>query len=189
MSRSAAWSLSLVLLAPSAQDPGQQAAVLQRAAELARPVAQHALLARLVGNWQVEVVTRDRDGRERTERGTIEGTAQLGGRYVELHHRWSTAGGPLEGLQVLGYHTLHQLYTSSWRDDRSTWAVDCSGVPDAAAPDRLVLNGALVDARDPAGRAFRFELELDGDTRVTARVFDTEAGALVLRQTQRWTRP
>lgn len=180
--------LSLCLWAPLGQDPVRDAALLQRAAELARPGEPHARLARLVGDWDVAVVTVLPDGSERTDRGTATGRAQLGGRYVELAFGLATAGGELHALQVLGFHTLHQVYTSSWRDDHSTWSVECSGAPDASAPERLVLHGSAVDAKDPEGRPFRLELDLDVEGAVTVRQFDRRDGAFVLRQTQRWTR-
>jgi hypothetical protein len=180
------WLLTLFAAVP--QEPVPQAAALQRAAELARPGEPHARLARLVGSWQVEATTVGADGRERVERGTIVAEPLLGGRYVSLHHRLQTDGGTLEGLQILGFHTLHQVYTASWRDDHSTWSVDCSGAPDAATPDRLVLHGTLVDAGDPAGRPFRLELDLADRRRVAVRVFEQQGGAMVRRQTQQWTR-
>ncbi|MBX3463051.1 MAG: DUF1579 family protein [Planctomycetes bacterium] len=179
--------LLLVPLLPGPQEPAGQAAALQRTAALAAPGEPHARLARLVGRWQVETTTTDAAGEAHVDRGTLQGELLLGGRYVQLQVERSLAGGPLRGLQILGFHALHQVYTSSWRDDHSTWSVECSGAPGGHA-DRLVLHGTLVDARDPAGRPFRYELDFTDERRVDVRVFDTQAGALVLRQTQRWTR-
>ncbi|MBL8726824.1 MAG: DUF1579 family protein [Planctomycetes bacterium] len=173
---------------PVAQDPMPPPSALQRAAELARPAEPHQRLQRLLGSWQVTSTTTTAAGAEaRVERGTIEGTSLLGGRYVMLHYRLQVEGGGLEAVQLLGFHTLHQLYTSSWRDDHSTWAIECNGPPDAAAPDRLVLHGTLVDVQDAEGHPFRLELDL-GDERVEVRLFETVGGAPVLRQTQQWTR-
>lgn len=180
--------LAVVLPLPVAQDPAPRPSVLQRAAELARPAEAHQRLQRLLGRWQVvSTTTIGADAEPRVERGTIEGTSMLGGRYVMLKYALQVEGGGLEAMQLLGFHTLHQLYTSSWRDDHSTWSIECDGPPDAAAPDRLVLHGTLVDVQDPEGRPFRLELDL-GDERVEVRLFDTVGGALVLRQTQQWTR-
>jgi hypothetical protein len=170
------------------QDPGQQAAMLQRAAQLALPAEPHRRLLRLLGRWNVASTTAAGAGAAaRTERGTIDGSSLLGGRYVMLHVRMQIEGGTLEAYQLFGFDTLHQLYTASWRDDHSTWSIECRGAPNALAPDRLVLHGSLTDARDPEGRAFRLELDL-GDERIDVRLFDTVSGELSLRQTQQWTR-
>jgi hypothetical protein len=180
--------LLLSLFAAASQDPMPSAAALQRAAELARPAEPHQRLQRLLGHWQVTATTTTTaDAAPRVDHGTIEGTSLLGGRYVMLHHQLQVEGGGLEAIQLLGFHTLHQLYTSSWRDDHSTWSIECNGPFDAAAPDRLVLHGTLVDVRDPEGRPFRLELDL-GDERIDVRLFDTVAGKLALRQSQQWTR-
>ncbi len=176
----------VTLFAAAPQDPVQQAAALQRAAELARPAEPHRRLQRLLGLWNV-ISTTQTDAAPRVDRGTVEGTSLLGGRYVMLHYHLQVEGGALEAIQLLGFHTLHQVYTASWRDDHSTWSVECSGAPDPVAADHLVLHGTLVDVRDPEGRPFRLELEL-GEERVDVRLFDTVAGKLALRQSQRWTR-
>lgn len=169
------------------QDPAQPAAVVQRAAELARPAEPHQRLLRLLGRWNVASTTTVAGAAGRVEHGTVDGSSLLGGRYVQLHFRLQLEGGALEAYQLFGFDTLHQLYTASWRDDHSTWAIDASGAPNVAAPDRLVLHGTLTDARDPEGRPFRLELDL-GDERVQVRIFDTVGGDQVLRQTQQWTR-
>lgn len=172
---------------PQGQEPS--AAALQRAAELARPATAHQRLQRLVGRWNVAVATvlAADAGPATAETGAMVASALLGGRYVQLQFELQSVGGAFAGLQLLGFDNLHQLYTSSWRDERSTWSVECAGAPVAAAPDRLVLYGTLADARDPEGRAFRLEFDL-ADERVDVRLYDTVAGEPTLRQTQRWTR-
>ena len=116
------------------------------------------------------------------------GTAMLGGRYVALRFTMELAGAPFEAMQLLGFDTLRQQYTSSWRDDLSTWAVDASGPLRAEALDQLALAGTLVDARDPTGRPFRMALDLRSAQQVVVELHDTLDGRDHLVQTQRWTK-
>lgn len=114
--------LVLGLSLPSSQDPRHDAAMLRQAQQLAVPVAQHQRLQRLTGEWKVASQAMGT-----TSEGAVAGKAMLGGRYVVLSYRLPRAGRELEAVQLLGFDTLHQVYTSSWRDDASTWAVEASG--------------------------------------------------------------
>lgn len=189
MTRTAWVAGALLLLCGGAgQDPQPAASVLQETFELARVGAPHRLLARLVGTWDVAIETNAADGSVAAGTGRLTAQAMLGDRYVVLNHRLQLAGTALEAVQILGYDALAQAYTSSWRDDHSTWSVEAAGSADADAPERLSLRGALRDAADPDGRPFRIELDLRAADAVTMRLFEGPRGSEVLRQTQRWTR-
>lgn len=175
--------LVLGLSLPSSQDPRHDAAMLRQAQQLAVPVAQHQRLQRLTGEWKVASQAMGT-----TSEGVVAGQSMLGDRYVVLRYRLPRAGRELEAVQLLGFDTLHQVYTSSWRDDASTWSVEASGSPDPEAPDRLVLRGSVGDARDPSGRPYRIEFDLGRPDEVTVQLFDTIDGKDVRVETQRWRR-
>jgi len=181
---------AVLFLFVSPQDPVADAQMLKRAQQLAIPVAQHELLKALAGTWDVTVRTTPPGGAESVETGTMVGKTMLGGRYVVLNFTLQLQGKPCEAVQILGFDTLAQQYTASWRDDHSTWSVECRGNVDAANPERMRMRGTLVDARDAAGRPFAFELLLpkpDGKT-VEVTVHDTYEGREFLLQKQTWTR-
>lgn len=186
--------LLLVFAAPLAQDPQPDPAVLQHAQELARTGAPHRVLARLCATWDIAIETPQAGGGEpRRDSGTAVGTTVLGGRYVALDHSLQLAGHPVHALQLLGFDMLRELYTSSWRDDLSTWAVEAAGPASEQEPDLLVLRGTLVDAANPTGRAFRMAIDLRTPDVVTVRVLGRvdegdEARGDVVLQTQRWTK-
>lgn len=176
-----------LLLAP--QDP-LHPDILKRAQQLARAGAEHARLARLAGTWDIVLHTSMPGEAERTDRGTVVGKAILGGRFVVLNYVIALPDKALEGVQILGFDNLSQQYTASWRDDHSTWAVECAGSPNREVPERIQLRGSLRDARDPNGRPFRFALTLpaaDGDN-VAVAIHDSQDGVEFLLQTQEWTR-
>ncbi len=170
------------------QDPARQPEVLQRADRVAAVTDAHRRLGRLVGSWTIELRNTPPKSAEQTGRGTVEATSILGGRWIQLEYRFELQGRPVQAMQLLGFDELRQLYTASWRDDLSTWAVDCAGVPLEPSPDVLRMHGSLADARDPTGRPFRLELDLSSKDAVSARVFDSEDGEEFLLQTQTWAR-
>ncbi|MBM4060411.1 MAG: DUF1579 domain-containing protein [Planctomycetes bacterium] len=171
---------------PSPQDPAVPAGVLARAQTLARTGEAHQRLQQLAGTWDVEVRTPEAGG-AREERGTPVGKGILGGRYMVLNYQLVLRGRPLEAVQILGFDNLRQLYTASWRDDLSTWSVECQGTPDPAAPARLSLRGELTDAQDPSGRPFRLEFDLATAGLVHVRLHEERDGKPVLVQQQHWT--
>lgn len=180
----AAVAVSLVALS---QDPSREPGMLRSAQQLAVTTAEHQLLQRLVGEWDVVSTTFPPGGKPQEARGRIVGKAILGGRYVVLNHTLAVGGSKLEAVQLLGFDTLRGHYTSSWRDDVSTWAVDCSGGAVDGQPLQWVLRGTLADARTPSGRAFRCKFDLRTDKAVKVELFDAHEGEEVRVQTQAWT--
>jgi hypothetical protein len=170
------------------QDPAADARVLQQAHKLAQPVEHHRLLARLAGEWDVVVHTTPPGGAPRDDRGRVVGALILGGRYVVLDFVLQLRDVKVEAVQILGFDTLRKLWTSSWRDELATWSIEASGPPTADAPARLVMTGALTDARDPTGRPFRLQLDVVSDAQVAVRLFDSYDGREFEVQRQEWTR-
>ena len=182
----AAAALSVVCLLTAVQDPAPGPATLRTAQQLAVPTAEHARLQRLVGEWNVAV--QPAAGRE--ERGRMHAAAILGGRHVVLNFAFELQGAKVEAVQILGFDTLRQVYTSSWRDDLSTWSVEAAGAARPDNPEQLRLPGTVCDARDPTGRPFRLEFDLPAVAaarEVVVRLYDTVDGKDVLMQTQRWS--
>ena len=188
MARLAVAVLTAALLLSGPQDPVPDPKLLHEAKQLSLPTEHHTRLQRLLGDWEVSVRTPVAGGEPREERGRMNAGAILGGRFLVLNFVLELQGAKVEGVQILGFDTLHQLYTASWRDDLSTWSVECSGPPSAEAPDVLVLTGTLADVRDPTGRPFKLVLDLSKERAVTMRTFATAGGTDVELQSQQWTK-
>ncbi|MFK7740145.1 MAG: DUF1579 family protein [Planctomycetota bacterium] len=173
------------------------AAVLQTSQVLSRTTEHHQRLARLVGDWEIQLQTHVRPdvasgdtGKNSgpvQDNGTMQARAILGGRYVICSFTLNLQGNRFEAVQILGFDSLREVYTSSWRDSGSTWAVTCEGEPGERA-DVLILRGTLVDAQSPRGRAFRCTLDVgDGDA-IQVTIHEGSRGSEVLVQSQQWTR-
>ena len=170
-----------------AQDPLREPGMLRSAQQLAVTTAQHQVLQQLVGEWDVVSTTFPPGGAAQEARGRSVGKLILGGRYVVLNHSLVVGGSKVEAVQLLGFDTLRGHYTSSWRDDVSTWAVECSGAAVDGQPLQWLLRGTLADARTPAGRAFRCTFDLRDTKVVKVELFDAHEGVEVRVQSQTWT--
>lgn len=189
-------AVSVALVGVFLQDPQPSAAagvrqpdaeVLQHALELARPTSEHERLGRLVGSWRVQMTTFGAEGAPHQAAGKMVCRAILGGRYVVLNFDLELAERRLEAVQILGFDTMLQSYTASWRDSGSTWSIECRGVPGDEA-EVLQLRGSLVDARSPRGRPFRLTLDLSDRARVPVTIHEGVPASEVLVQQQVWTR-
>ncbi|MGE3171022.1 MAG: DUF1579 family protein [Planctomycetota bacterium] len=174
--------------APGDLDALQLAQAMATTMRLAQPGEPHRRLAGLAGAFDVEMTLQAPGLEAQTTRGTARAAAVLGGRYVVVNLTARIGGVLFEGLYVFGFDNMHSLYTCSWRDSMSTWAVDCSGPP-PKAPDasELVLGGTLVDAASTTGRPFELHLEFTADG-FAVSVHDTIGAQKVEVMRQRFTR-
>jgi hypothetical protein len=175
-------------LALAPQDPRPDPATLHRAKQLSLTTEHHTRLQQVLGEWDVAVHTALPGGDPREDRGKLVAASILGGRYMVLNFTLELQDAKLDAVLILGFDTLRQVYTASWRDSLSTWSVDCSGAPTAETPDVLTMVGTVADARDPTGRPLRLVLELAKDKPITMRTFETIGGKEVEVQVQRWTK-
>lgn len=160
---------------------------LRRAQELSRTTPEHERLRKLTGKWQVTLRNHGPDGKVHEGRGQILGQTMLGGRYVALNLQAKMHGQDVEAVQLVGYDTLQKSYTSSWRDNASTWATECHGGVGNEA-DVITMTGRLHDAHTPTGRGFRVVMDLRQKDRVTVKMFEERGLEDALLQEQLWKR-
>ncbi|MFN3240781.1 MAG: DUF1579 family protein [Planctomycetota bacterium] len=170
---------------PNVRQPDAES--LRRARELSKTVAQHDVLRRLGGKWNVTVKTTAPDGKVHEDTGKVAGVGMLGGRYVALNFELDLQGNELQALQIVGFDTLKGLYTASWRDTGSTWGVECRGEPGDDV-NVITMRGSMVDAFTPNGRPFRLQFDVRERGEVLVRIWEGMAGKEVLLQEQRWVR-
>lgn len=170
---------------PNVRRPDAQA--LRRARELSQTAPEHDVLRRLAGKWKITMRTTAPDGKVHEDTGAVAGQAMLGGRYLALNYELDVQGNEVEALQILGYDTLKGLYTASWRDTGTTWAVRCQGEPGKEL-GRLTMHGTMVDAYTPNGRGFRLDIDARERGEVQVKIWEGMVGKEVLLQEQRWVR-
>ena len=175
-----------------AQDPkpaprGPDGETLRRAQLLSRTSVEHERLQRLAGEWQVTLRTFSADGKVQEASGKILGQSMLGGRYIVLNLKAKMQGQDVEAVQIIGFDTLRKAYTSSWRDNATTWPVACHGGLGKDA-DVLTMTGMLHDAYTPNGRGFRLVIDLREKDQVTVKIFEERGLDETPLQEQIWKR-
>ena len=176
---------------PKAKQPDVRAPdgeTLRRAQELSRTTVHHDRVKKLSGQWEVTVRSPLPGGKTREDKGTVFGMPTLGGRYVILSYKMSILGRDIEALQMIGFDTLRSQYTSTWRDNQTTWSVECAGEPGKEA-DLLELAGRLHDAESPGGKPTRLTFDLRTEHQVTVRIHAGSGEDAVLMQEQVWRQP
>jgi hypothetical protein len=104
-----------------AQDPQMDPEAMEKMmVELATPGPQHALLAKLAGDWKT-TMTSYMDGPDPvTSTGTFHSEAVLGGRYFVGRHTGEAMGQPFEGMNIDGYDNSTEKFFSMWIDNFGT---------------------------------------------------------------------
>lgn len=175
--------LSLVPEGAAGLDALQLARAMTSTMKLSMPGPQHARLAALEGAYAVEMTLSPPDLPSQTCKGEARAMTVLSGRYLLVNMKVRVAGVVMEGLYVLGYDNLRSLYTVSWRDSLSTWSVECAGPESEADKGKVALQGTMVDAASPTGRAFELEMTFrDGGFALAVRDRVKDGIVEVMRQ-------
>ena len=175
---------SLVPEGAAGLDALQLARAMTSTMKLALPGPQHERLQKLEGAYAVSMQLTPPGLPAQECLGEARAMTVLGGRYLLVNLKVRVAAVVMEGLYVFGYDNLRSLYTVSWRDSLSTWAVECAGPVSEASPDVAALQGTMVDAASPTGRPFELVLGFAKDG-FSLAVRDQVKGELaeVMRQT------
>ncbi len=110
-----------------------QFTLAQEIPEVPKPTKEHAWLAKFAGEWKTESKgTMGPDDPPMECSGTIT-SRQLGGFWVLNEMKGEMGGGPMSGIQTIGYDETKKKYIGTWVDSMSSamWqyegSVDASG--------------------------------------------------------------
>jgi len=116
--------------APSAE----QQAMMEAYQRAANPGPQHAVLAKMAGDFTITIKSYMEPGAApEVSTGTSTRTMILGGRYLEETVHSSVAGQPFEGRGLTGYDNVTGQWWGSWIDSMSTGVMTTSGDWDETA--------------------------------------------------------
>lgn len=111
-------------------DPQAMMAAYEKAGE---PTEQHKLLQRSVGKWNITIKSwMDPKQPPMESKGTAEGKALLGGRYVQTDVTSDMMGKPFSGVAVNGYDKAKKKFVGTWIDSMSTGIMRSEGTADAS---------------------------------------------------------
>jgi len=102
----------------TAPDPAAIQAAMQ---QMTTPVAEHAALAKTVGDWDVQSSMWMAPGAPpEVSKATATFAALLGGRWIRQDYQGSMMGQPYVGVGMSGYDTVAKEYVATWFDGFST---------------------------------------------------------------------
>jgi hypothetical protein len=89
--------------------------------KLMKPGAEHALLGKFVGDWNVTSKWyASKDAQPQESKATSSAKWIFGGRFVQTDFRGEMNGTPFTGLGFDGYDTVKKKYTMLWMDELGT---------------------------------------------------------------------
>jgi hypothetical protein len=99
----------------------------------AAPAKEHQMLAKLAGDWNVEMITwMSPKDPPTTQKGTTRMKMILGGRVLTEEFVGDIKGQPYEGFGMMGYDKFNERYWQTWTDNMGTGLFHATGT---ATPD------------------------------------------------------
>ena len=127
------------------------------------PGEEHELLARLAGDWNMELkmwMTPE------TEPMIVSGTSRnemiLGGRFLKSEAAAGSGAHAMESLNLVGFDRRHKKYTTVGFDNFGTYSVSASGSFDEES-GKLVLSGTGTDPIGGFDQVYDFVVEFIDD--------------------------
>jgi len=164
-----------IIKAATPQDQDEQAKMMELYMKMAKPGKPHQELARLVGQWNVEMSSYCTPGNPMTTKGSATFETILGGRFVLQRQKADMGNGmTMEGFQILGYDNVQKKYVGVWLDNWSTGIHASTGQVDENG--QVCMQGLMKDAMTPEGRPFRSVQKQAGNDKFTIELHDTKDG-------------
>jgi hypothetical protein len=145
--------LALAGIALVAATPGPVPGLVQDAAaedaaktEATLPGPKHTGLAKLVGNWNLELkMATGPDTPDMTVQATSEVESVLGGRYVIEEVESEFMGGRFQGISITGYDNLAGTFENVWIDNQGTAMAFLKGEGEGDADGTIIWRGTRND--------------------------------------------
>ncbi len=151
-------------------------AMMEAMMKVGAPVAFHAHLKPLAGNWKT--VTKhwmQAESEPSVSEGTCEKKMILGGRYLQETFTSSAMGMPFKGVGIIGYDKGKQQYTSVWVDSMTTMMMIDSGTCDASGKV-FTFHGELDDPFSGMHKKTRSIMKVINNNKHVFEMFETPDG-------------
>jgi hypothetical protein len=130
----AALFVSAVAFAADAppQMSDEQKAMMEKMMKAATPGPQHAMLAKMAGDWTCNIkyqMDPSQPAQETQSTATI--TALMDGRYIQEVDSGQMMGQPFSGMGLYGFDNVTGKYVSTWIDNMGTGIMTSVGTSDA----------------------------------------------------------
>ena len=179
------------ILPISAQEPepseSEDAAMMEAYARAGTPGEHHAVLDRMVGEWDAEVrFWSDPDAEPMVTRATSEIEWVMDGRFVRETVTSSFEGQPFHGVGYTGYNNLSGEYEAVWMDNHSTALYRYAGELDDRG--RMNFHSESIDPLTGKKVKEKGVSEFVSDDEMIARSYRLEDGEEILTMELRYRR-
>ena len=150
-----------------------------------QPTDRHSAFAPLIGNWSVEMTTRDAEGNVTSSSNSIHAEKRFigDGRYVREDISGEIGGGQHEKLSILGFNNIRSRYEYSTADNFDAVILLYTSAPGSDLdPCRIETFAKYVyagDEQSPVGTlvTIRTVIEIESDDRHILRNYYNAPGA------------
>jgi len=126
----------------------EEKAMMEKMMKAGAPGPEHKMLAKMVGNWKVEVKEwKDPNKEPQSFMAMASYKTIFGGRFLKETFKSKMGKMPFEGELTLGYDKLAKKYKSTWIENMSTNILEMEGTYDDAAKT-FTSTGSFIDPMD-----------------------------------------
>ncbi len=166
---------SNLIIAQQPPTPEEQAEMMKKYEELAKPGPEHQKLAELAGNWtyQFKMWMSPAETNPMVTDGKGEAKMVIGGRFLQLNYSGSFMGTPYEGMTMIGFDRRSSEYTTVGFDNLGTYWVSAKGPADKET-GLIVMEGEDEDAFMGITQEYQFIFDLKSKDMFTFSVVFTD---------------
>jgi hypothetical protein len=159
------------------QMSADQKAMMDKMMKAATPGSQHAMLAKMAGEWDATVkymMDPAQGWQESKSTATI--TSLMDGRYIQEMDAGNMGGMPFNGMGVYGYDNVSGKFVSSWIDNMGTGIMSSTGSMDASGKV-ISWEGSMNDPMTGKPTKERMVMTFADDNHHTFEMYGTPPGA------------
>jgi hypothetical protein len=177
-----------MLSADSIAKPVDSAAMMKAWEDYMKPGESHAMLAKSVGKWNVELAFYHTPGGAPTKSNAIaEYKMILGGRYQQCNYKGTVEGMPFEGMNTVAFDNSRKVFISTWIDNMGTGLMYLEGTYDTAN-NTINLKGKSTDVISGKEITMRETHTFIDNNTQQMEMFDNKNGKEVKTMTIKLTR-
>ena len=142
------------------------------------PRAAHKILAKLIGEWAVEVkYWMTPEGEPTVTKGTSTAKWIMGDRFLHEEFYGEMMGKPFQGKTIMGYDNTSKMYNTVWIDNMSTGMVVSEGTANKDDAKMLTYTGECAcPVSKEMTKKFKHILHIVSDDKHVLEMYDLSKG-------------
>lgn len=154
--------------------------------EAGTPGEAHAMLAKLAGEWTIEVKSYMPGAPEpMVSTATVSAESVMGGRWLIEKVKGDFMGEPFEGVAITGYNNSSGMYENTWYDNMNTALFYSTGEMDG---NEMTMKGTFIDPISGEKVKSWSVMKIVSDDERIARGYEERGGEEILTMELHYTR-